>query len=851
MSNAAPPVAHPGLATPGEPRPMDSYMSVDAMVQTPDASVRPPPRKRTKKAQSCDPCRRRKLKCDRGLPCGACRDRSEQHLCTWEDGVVPENAGRDAQDSVLVLQKVSAMESHLDRILQRMEHIEARVCDPSSAKASEHKEASASSPIRGHWSDVSEYDANTVGGLFGMTWQPASADIMRRTLRHMHSFMPSKLIMPLLIDVYEREIDWMNEILRKDEVCERMDLVVSLSACLNEDADYLSRMSRAELMRLIYAEALLFSIFGLSLVFTRDLSFNKLYLEHGSMPVHGRFFHEAQLGLSTLNVFEEPHIDYIICSLLLLTGICSIRAPAVGVGLLHQAVQVALLLDLDVEPPVTMPKEEATRRVQIYALLSIHDWFCTTTTKRYPAIHVDPVRLPSVFGTQEQRSKYLSEYQQYKLDIAHLYSQSSALILPHHDDYEHVCRLHDDVLRLKARMPDSWRADAQVHPTASESTRNIHITLGSAALHFLLLRIHLHYYVRGWDDTRFRLSRDTCFTSARSLMRTFREAFSWKIPPKCADAQERSADFQVPDEVSVAARMWWFCNWSTAAALLLLQHLTMLNERNEIPSWDQERESILQDLCIMSRLLQYLSPVTSVARDGYEAMQRVAAHVLKTTFDAPRNANDNCVTHWAARIVQARTRSTGKEDVSGSAEEPMSLLNKMMKNEGIAERRSEERAASDESPSSKVRVDSLHSTPSFSAQSSSGEPPEMPPVYMNASQPLGNVQNLPNGELDTFWAKFALPSLAPSEPGVPSPMSVAPPNPMYPNVPPAMPPAMEWYTDPRVLDSTLAVQQKDRLAPSQFNFPMGSLGPLTDDFIKSFENYSSRFAPDGVGSLSM
>ena len=42
-----------------------------------------------KRTTSCENCRRRKLKCDRRAPCGACIDRGEGINCTWEDGVQP------------------------------------------------------------------------------------------------------------------------------------------------------------------------------------------------------------------------------------------------------------------------------------------------------------------------------------------------------------------------------------------------------------------------------------------------------------------------------------------------------------------------------------------------------------------------------------------------------------------------------------------------------------------------------------------------------------------------------------------------------------------------------------------
>lgn len=830
---------------------MDSYMSVDTMVHPHgDAAMRAPPKKRTKKAQSCDPCRRRKLKCDRGWPCGACRDRSEQNMCTWEDGVVPENAGRDAQDSQLVLQKMCAIESGLERLLNRMDHMESRMADTQPR-------TSSSPPRRPELKRSPSDDASDpldTGGLFGLTWQPAGVASQRRALLHMHSYVPGKHIIPLLLEVYEKELDWMREILPSNELHERVEMVCALSENLAQNPDYLQSLSRAEVMRLIYAEALLFSVFGLSLVFARDLNFNKLYLEHGSTPVHGRFFHEAQVGLSVLNVFEEPHMDFVICNMLLLTGICSIRPPSVGAGLLNHAIQVAVLLDLDVEPPASMPRAEAARRVQLFALLATHDWFCTTTTKRYAMIRHDPLRLPSVFGPPEKQSKYLSVYHQYKLSIAHLYSQSSVMFMPPTEDYSHTCKLHYETIELRKRMPKEWTLESMPDPGVSESTRHIHATLGSSALNFLLIRIHLHFYVRGWDDPRYQLSRDTCYESARSLLRTFRAAFSWKIPAKAGDTQGRQCDRQIPDEVSIAARMWWFCNWSVAAAILLVKHLTILNERNESPSWDSERESILQDLCIMSRLLHYLSPVTSVARDGYEAMQRVAAHALSCTSDAPSAANQNSFTHWAARIVQARGRCTSKDGGhSTSSAEPMSLLSNMMKSsEIISDRRSSDdgMSHSDESPQSHGRMESLSSTPSFSAHSSSNDTHtvEMPVYGANVAQ---DVPSTSDADLDTFWAKFALPTLdVPPVESMGTVLDIPSPATALLGMPaPAVPNAYEWPADLSGADSTVALQQKDRLAPSQFNFPMGSLGPLTDDFIKSFESYSKRFATEGTLSM--
>lgn len=61
----------------------------------------PPPKKgKDKKIWSCHSCRRRKLKCDRSDPCGACQARGEGQSCTWEEGQRPEKNNRESLDQL-------------------------------------------------------------------------------------------------------------------------------------------------------------------------------------------------------------------------------------------------------------------------------------------------------------------------------------------------------------------------------------------------------------------------------------------------------------------------------------------------------------------------------------------------------------------------------------------------------------------------------------------------------------------------------------------------------------------------------------------------------------------------------
>ena len=59
------------------------------------------PRKRRRPAKSCEQCRRRKVRCDRGLPCGPCaRSRSSSNCCSYRS--IDTTASRSSDRSVSV-----------------------------------------------------------------------------------------------------------------------------------------------------------------------------------------------------------------------------------------------------------------------------------------------------------------------------------------------------------------------------------------------------------------------------------------------------------------------------------------------------------------------------------------------------------------------------------------------------------------------------------------------------------------------------------------------------------------------------------------------------------------------------
>ncbi|BGP32255.1 hypothetical protein JCM10296v2_004036 [Rhodotorula toruloides] len=75
-------------------------------------------RKRNRAALSCALCKKRKIKCDRKLPCEACIKRNEQHLCRWEQPKVepPPQPFALAVDHEQLRRRVAVLETVLARL---------------------------------------------------------------------------------------------------------------------------------------------------------------------------------------------------------------------------------------------------------------------------------------------------------------------------------------------------------------------------------------------------------------------------------------------------------------------------------------------------------------------------------------------------------------------------------------------------------------------------------------------------------------------------------------------------------------------------------------------------------------
>ena len=363
-----------------------------------DAATQPPPRKRTK-AHSCNSCRRRKLKCDRGWPCGACRDRNEAHLCTWQEGVVPERVGRDAPDNMMLIQRMATLESKFDALLDKID----RMGDSKSGKEL--------SIVQSETHNLEEMQSNSISDasfMLSMFLQPTDLAQRRRVLSRMLHNTPNIKLLASILDSFNGQMHCINCIVDKKCVEAHLNDVVLLQNEVMHKKDFVEKLNKDELTRYIYSVSSCLAICSLSLVISRDTKLDILRNDKDSLPLFQRYIRESLIGLSSLPVLDEPNINFVIIMVTLVCCLGFSRSPGMVSCLIGHAVQVAFLLDMDVEPPPDMPFEEASRSVQLYCVLCTQDWFATMTIKRYPLIPFDKERFPSIFGTTEQRSKYLS-----------------------------------------------------------------------------------------------------------------------------------------------------------------------------------------------------------------------------------------------------------------------------------------------------------------------------------------------------------------------------------------------------------------------------------------------------------
>jgi len=601
------------------------------------------------RAISCEPCRKRKLKCDRVRPCSSCVSRHEEDQCTWEEGTRPLSSSLHL-DSAYVLKRIEAIESSI-RDLGSFVRETAQMT--SSAEKKEEK-LSMDGGV-----NLDKLRSIHDGKQFvSLSFHSFDTHKTRELLLVIHSLLPTVQVMVTLVNTFLVNADSLDDIVGPSLAYQHLDHVIRLKEMLSDQTDTLFSFGQEQLQQYVYSCALCLVMFATASTYSHSI-FRHLNNKSHLMD----YIHVSLNGLALLDIYQAPNATFVLITALLLMHFMYALRPPIAAELLYQAMNVSALLGLNQEPPEHMGFDTAKRHVRWFALLCASDWDLMCIMERHPIIHVEKERFPSIFGTDEDRSRYLPKSLLCRLLCTRLSFRTASLSRSLHRTRHETLELHREILDAMAIFQGVLDASASDNENSPHIVRSKY---GLASLHHLLIHLHAPYYVSAWDKEEFSLSKTTCFESALFLLHLFRDTFQCSLSAKDDGMSEGS--------LSRMANYFQFASrWCCVAALLLVVHMTMSHEREFPRLADPNQKTIVEDLCTLSKILQFLSPVSVSAREGYIALQRASMHVMKTTHESPHPSNENGVLLWAKRL-----HDTQVAPQHSSSSEPISLLTNVM-----------------------------------------------------------------------------------------------------------------------------------------------------------------------------
>ncbi|TKY86238.1 hypothetical protein EX895_005063 [Sporisorium graminicola] len=619
-------------------------------------------KKSTKKAVSCEPCRRRKLKCDRGWPCGACRDRGESSKCEWAEGVRPQTTGRDAGDSSQVNERLDRLEAMMGAIAgslgvdlpgskgssnnnnapqRKLSSTSAASTTASTSKLSTLAELgaveankaalaatpSSSSPAKPQTPRPS-YAAGSISWGFGFgfsqMYQISSEELTRKTLFDLLNLLPDNTIVRSLTDFYFRELSWMAHLIPEDTFRKRQRTLEEIRLFWNGRPDALPYQEMRDSLRLV---ATIHALCGAALVFGEPLE-GELLLEKFGQQAFTVFLDAAQHALTVLDIYEELHIDNVRTMVLLSSCLSALKGPAVGSAMTANICFMAYALQLDVEPPESLPADERKDRIGLFATLCISDWFSAGNVKRSYIIDPANTSLPSLFGPDAHKNDLVSVPMRYKLKLSDVARRASHRIRMSEDEaYEFTKQLHQEVVAIEASIPEHLRFDdSLIDSDDSDSPERWHRSAMALAVQMQLLTLHKRFYVQSWTNPKYKESRDISFAASMLIIKVFRNAFKWFTPRENATLDEQRAMIGegMRTQHNSVSRLWFFAQMSIISSLVLIHFVSMLDTHpQESCDWDSSelRAQITDDLKFVRLLLQALSSKSKLAMDGARAIQ--------------------------------------------------------------------------------------------------------------------------------------------------------------------------------------------------------------------------------------
>ncbi|KAJ1023560.1 hypothetical protein NDA16_003177 [Ustilago loliicola] len=628
-------------------------------------------KKSTKKAVSCESCRRRKLKCDRGWPCGACRDRGESSKCEWAEGVRPQTTGRDSGDSSQVNERLDRLEAMMGAIAGSLgvELPGAKPTTPTSANGTHRKLSSTSTtstnaPSTSKLSTLAElgaveankaaaastsskpdalrpaYASGSVSWGFGFGFsqmsQVSSEEVTRRTLFELLNLLPDNNILRSLTDFYFRELSWMAHLIPEEPFRKRQRIVEESRIFWDGRPNACPYDEMRDNLRLV---ATIHALCAAALVFGEPIEGEHLFEKYGKQAFTV-FLDASQHALSVLDIYEELHIDNVRTMVLLSSCMSALKGPVVGSAMMANICFMAYALQLDVEPSESLPLEERKDRLGLFATLCVQDWFSAGNIKRSYLIDPANTSLPSLFGPDAHKNELVSVPMRYKLKLSDVARRASHRIRMSEDEaYEFTKQLHQEVVAIEAAIPEHLRFDdSLIDSDDSDSPERWHRSAMALAVQMQLLTLHKRFYVQSWTNPKYKESRDISFAASMLIIKVFRNAFKWFTPSETATLDEQRAMIGegMRTQQKSVSRLWFFAQMSIIASLVLIHFVSMLDTHpQESCDWDSSelRAQITDDLKFVRLLLQALSSKSKLAMDGARAIQPPESNCNKRKAD--------------------------------------------------------------------------------------------------------------------------------------------------------------------------------------------------------------------------
>ncbi|GAA5872573.1 hypothetical protein JCM3774_006855 [Rhodotorula dairenensis] len=474
-------------------------------------------KRRNRKPVTCAQCRRRKLKCDRGFPCGACRDRQEGHLCEWEGAIrLPQpHLTRDAEAQELRAQ-LDRLESLLGGLSKSPLTAGAVAAAGLTNFGQEVAEESAAEALGLLAAEVS---SNGRGAAAGPS-RARTSTAAQASLAQLLALLPSK-----------RELEKMAEQFVADE-----QLYFPFEHA-GSFRDRLNEWNLAQAAQKPFFAALLAAIIACESA--RQASVRPANQAEGAKKREAELAARryVEISLETLRLggyLERPDLD-VVRTLLVLYYRCSQSMDARSAPLLAQAIQAAQTLGLHRDPAgvsgfsvldieerrrlwyllVAHDKLDQTRRTSLIALSSYDTREPTNAhDKDITATEITPQPFPAFTPVL-----YLSVLTQLA-GIAHsinetLYAPKGVATLP----VKYVHEQNAALDRIKAGLPAlQWQGDRVVPLEPVNLASDRFRILAHVTVLQLIIRVNRCFVTRGAADTRLEPFRAKCLDAAHELV---------------------------------------------------------------------------------------------------------------------------------------------------------------------------------------------------------------------------------------------------------------------------------------------------------------------------------------------